>query len=130
MVFIPPLNPFQRNDNSPHNVPNQDPYTFLRPEDFFKGQLDDPTEGQKFHTPLKATLISSPRHPAPGEEKNRFQKSPKGDELVQTGAMFALDPDHPKYKRYLLIQFVRPTLFRLRFDPQITDPLDYTNENT
>lgn len=90
-------------DGKAINDPAKDPYTFIKAEDFFN--LDG------FVTPVTATLE---REVVPNP--NRDAKI-----VTSTGAMFKLEAGHDKAPVYLLIQFVRAQVFRLRLDPSVTN---------
>ena len=111
------LSPYVNNDRNWHNDPYCDPYTFLRADDFFTQHLDAGALGS-FKNPGTVALQQGPK--------------PKDNKcLTQTGALFRFDPtssDTPA--KYLLIQFIRPQMWRLRFNPQAEKAEDYNNENS
>lgn len=109
-----PIKPYRNDDHFYHNDPKHDPYTFIRAEDFFNDQLDNATLG-KFNTPVTVTVV----------------ESKPGDNLCDTGALFRFDAGRTNTEdKFVLIQFVRPQMWRIRFDGEAKNPQDYNNDNT
>ncbi|RPA89095.1 hypothetical protein L873DRAFT_736423 [Choiromyces venosus 120613-1] len=90
----------------------EDTHSFLLPEEFFGS----------FH---QGTFLSSTRvtyHTEDNELPNP---------VISTGVFLRLSTDDPKEPEpLLLIQFVRPKVWRIRFDPNNTHPGDYDDYNS
>lgn len=86
------------------NNPSVDPYTFIKAEDFFDGKSD-------FHRPFKVTEYVRP--------DGSF------DSIVETGAMFRFNDD-----TLLLVQFIRPKVWRFRFESKFRRPQQYKDFNS
>ncbi|KAF8453391.1 glycosyl hydrolases family 31-domain-containing protein [Kalaharituber pfeilii] len=88
------------------NDPKRDPYTFIKAEEFFA--LKD-----QFVTPHSASL----------------EKGVNDQDVTATGAMFRLSRKSQR-DTLLLIQFIRPKVFRVRFDPSVESAKEYLDWNS
>lgn len=88
-----------------------DGHTFILPEDFFaKGNLST------FIYPNKCSLKAS-------------DNNPEVVPATTTGAIFRLGSNYGQ-TNILLVQFVRPTVWRIRFDPSKRSACEYTDFNS
>lgn len=86
------------------NNPTFDPYTFMKAEDFFDGKSE-------FNRPFKVT--------------DHVKPDGTFDDIVKTGAVFRFND-----QTLLLIQFIRPKVWRFRFESKFKEPREYSDFNT
>jgi len=88
------------------NDPNHDNYTFTPAEMFY-----DVNTVKAFNTPTSVTYKT--------EDNDPNQAS------IKTGAIFRFNDD-----KLLLVQFVRPKVWKIRFSPNVETPAEYTDYNS
>lgn len=91
-----------------------DSHTFLLPEEFFES-----VNNGQFTTATAVTYVP----------KDNWSKNP----VISTGVLLRVESKSPSSsteKPLLLLQFVRPKVWRIRFDPACTKPEDYNDYNS
>lgn len=93
----------------------EDSHNFLLPEEFFQSVND----GQ-FTQATAASFVAA---------DNDWGKNP----VITTGVLLRVDCENAPtstQKPLILLQFVRPKVWRIRFDPENTKPDDYDDCNS
>lgn len=90
----------------------RDPYIFVKADDFFNG-LDAPSSDVK-----QPATISY-------KEEDQLLENGKGNPACSHGKIFRFNDG-----ALLLIQFMRPRVWRIRFDPNNQKGSDFTDYNT
>ena len=89
-----------------------DSHSFLLPEEFFESFHQG-----EFTSSTRVTYLSKDNDPS--------------NPVITTGVFLRLSTDNSdEPEPLMLIQFVRPKVWRIRFDPNITDPDDYDDYNS
>jgi hypothetical protein len=88
------------------NNPKYDNYTFTPAEEFFEAD-----SLRAFNTPTSITY---------NKEDNDPQQA-----SIKTGAIFRFNDD-----KLLLLQFIRPKVWKIRFSPNVATPADYNDYNS
>ena len=86
------------------NNPAKDPYTFIKAEEFFEDKTS-------FHRPFKVTEY--------------VRTDGTFDEVVTSGAVFRFND-----QTLLLVQFIRPKVWRFRFDANVRNPSEFKDFNS
>lgn len=92
---------------------SRDPFTFQPADDFF-ADLD--AGAVPTHRPASVSYHATDQTPKPGSTNPVSQKY---------GRIFRFDDG-----KYLVIQFLRPRVWRIRFNPRWSEASDYTDFNT
>lgn len=93
-------------------VKSRDPYSFKKSEDFFL-DFDNDKHGTR-----RPSSISY-------RESDQLLKDKTPNPVSSHGRIFRLDDDS-----LLLVQFMRPKVWRIRFDPRNNAGSDFTDYNT
>lgn len=91
-----------------------DSHTFLLPEEFFES-----VNNGEFTTATAVNYVA----------KDNWSKNP----VISTGVLLRVESKAPSTstdKPLLLLQFVRPKVWRMRFEPTCTKPEDYNDYNS
>jgi len=89
-----------------------DSHSFLLPEEFFESFHQG-----EFTSPTRVTYYPKDNNPL--------------NPVITTGVFLRLSTNNPDEKEPLmLIQFIQPKVWRIRFDPNSTDPGDYDDYNS
>ncbi|KOS22241.1 Alpha-glucosidase 2 [Escovopsis weberi] len=106
-------------------IKESDPYTFIKADDFFR-QVDENDNGDTVKRPVRAVLL----------DEDQDMKDPKGktvaNPVAEHGRIFRLY-DKSGIQSFLLLEFIRPRVWRVRFDPTPSEePLftDFNNRTT
>lgn len=98
-------------DLDSESIKHRDPYTFIKADDVFRN-LDDPASGTK--QPLKISCRDDDQ--LLGQAQNPVCKH---------GRIFRFDDNS-----LLHIQFIRPKIWRIRFNSHNSTPADFSDYNT